>query len=419
MGEPRGRIAGQARALFGDPELRPLWAALRQRHERTSTPVRRVTVPLRSRAEREAVADLLGLDHLPGGRVTVSVERLDALIAEALPGLGAREVVGILSGPLADLSGDRARAAQARRQLWTWLEAHPTVVAEPGLLEWVAAVRKGGLVAGSIQQTRRLLERALSVLAALPADGRPLPSFAQAVTGDPHALDGDGRLATLVLRALASQRGEDPPADAEQRRRLWAEAGIACDALSTTVLVAGLHASGAGPLAEMLRGWTAAGEAASVTLAQLRGWPVGDINAPVCWVVENPSVVAEAVDRFGPKAPPLVCTAGWPNSAAMTLLRSVGSQGVPLRYHGDLDGEGVRIAAHVVERTGASVLAMSAEDYLRSVTPGNPPVGRVTDAPWDTALAPAMRAHGTAVPQEQVAAEILEAMVERSSNRRP
>lgn len=91
------------------------------------------------------------------------------------------------------------------------------------------------------------------------------------VLGDPHALDEGTRLSNTVLRALAALHGEPAPVDAAGRRDLSALHGVTGDELSTTV-----H------------------------------------------VVERPSVLAMAVHRFGPACPPLVCTAGWPNTAAVT-----------------------------------------------------------------------------------------------------
>jgi hypothetical protein len=50
---------------------------------------------------------------------------------------------------------------------------------------------------------------------------------------------------------------------------------------------------------------------------------------------------------------------------------------------------------------------MTADDYVSAVPQTGPPVGRVSDAPWDPALAPAFHAHGVAVHEEQVAATLL------------
>jgi uncharacterized protein (TIGR02679 family) len=130
----------------------------------------------------------------------------------------------------------------------------------------------------------------------------------------------------------------------------------------------------------------------------------------VVWVVENPSMLSEALRRFGVACPPLVCTSGWPNGAVIALLRQLARMGVELRYHGDLDGEGLRIAAHVAQRTGAQPWRMTSADYLAALRPGRPPVGRVTEAPWDPELSVALRQHGVAVPEEDVCDDLLTAM---------
>ena len=124
---------------------------------------------------------------------------------------------------------------------------------------------------------------------------------------------------------------------------------------------------------------------------------VGDV-----WVVENPAVLALALDEFGAGVPAMVCCSGWPSTAAIQLLDGLRGAGHPLWYHGDLDGEGVRIAAHVIATTGARAWRMSATDYLANVAERGAGVGRVTPAPWDDALAPAMLERGIAVLEETV-----------------
>jgi uncharacterized protein (TIGR02679 family) len=144
-----------------------------------------------------------------------------------------------------------------------------------------------------------------------------------------------------------------------------------------------------------------------VTLAQLRG--AAELAAgPAVHVVENPSVLAMAVRRFGTACPPLVCPSGWPSTAAILLLRALRGAGGELRYHGDLDGEGLRIAAYVIDKAGAVPWRMSTVDYLDAVGDRGPPVGRVTEAPWDPDLAPALAHRGVSVPEERVASLLLD-----------
>ncbi|MEU6557057.1 TIGR02679 family protein [Streptomyces sp. NPDC046915] len=393
------------------PELRSLWDTV---HDRLSSgrPVTRVRLGPLDEAQREALADLLGLDRLPDARPSVTLARLEEAVTE-LCGRTVREAVTDLVGPVGDRAGDRRRQEGERTRLWTWLTGHDTVRAQPALSDWVASCRAAGLVGASPERTRALLTDALTVLGELPTRAEPLPVFAARVlNGHSHALDDGTPLSALVLRALATLYDTAVPQSAAQRRALWARAGVADDDLSAAVLVAGLRLFGDGPLARVSRVCAEAGQAASLTLAQLRSpgeFALAVAPAPVVHAVENPSILALAVRRFGPDCPPLVCTSGWPNSAAIHLLRLLAHQGATLWYHGDFDGEGVRIAAYVLDKTPARPWRMTAADYRAAVarTPQGPQPGRLTEAPWDPELTRAMTEHGTAVVEELVADVLL------------
>lgn len=389
------------------PGLAPLWKAF---HIRLSAgqPVTRVRIGPLDDAARSALADLLGLDRLPGPRPTVALARLDEALLDSC-GQDTRSVVASILGPLGDRAAERASDAADRAALWDWFATHPVVLAQPALGAWAAPVRRAGLIGGSVRATRRTLDAALGVLAELPARGEPLPVFATRLLDDSHALDDGTRLGSLVLRALSALYGVPAPGTAADRRALWSRAGLADDALSTTVLTAGLRPTGRGPVAGALTAFSAAGHATPLTLAQLRD--PGDLRFPPTAVhlTENPSIPALALQRFGPSCPPLVCTSGWPNSAVILLLDRLAEAGAPLRYHGDFDGEGLRIAAHVLARSTATPWRMSASDFLaaHARTPSGPDAGRITDAPWDAGLAPALSARGRSVLEEHVAEDLL------------
>jgi hypothetical protein len=76
--------------------------------------------------------------------------------------------------------------------------------------------------------------------------------------------------------------------------------------------------------------------------------------------------------------------------------------GVTLHYHGDFDGERLRIAAYTMAKTGVRPWRMATADYLDAVAkhPGKLPPGRITDAPCDPDLAVTMRFKAVAVPEE-------------------
>ncbi|MEV6734784.1 MULTISPECIES: TIGR02679 family protein [unclassified Streptomyces] len=399
-------------ATLHRPELRPLWQTI---HGRLSSgrPATRVRLGPLDDTQREALADLLGLDRLPDPRPSIALARLEEAVAE-LSGRTVREVVTELVGPLGNRADERRRQEDERAALWTWLTDHDTVRAQPVLSDWVASCRAAGLVGGSAERTRTLLTDALRVLAELPGQAEPLPVFAARVlNGHAHALDDGTPVSTLVLRALATLYATVPPQSAAERRALWGRAGVADDELSATVLVGGLRPSGDGLLARVAAVCAEAGQAASLTLAHVRNpgeFALSAAPVPVVHVVENPSIVALALRRFGPYCPPLVCTSGWPNSAAIQLLRILADHGAALRYHGDFDGEGIRIAAYVLDKTPAHPWRMTAADYRAAVAcnPHGPLPGRITGAPWDPELAEAMAEHGTAVVEELVADVLLE-----------
>jgi uncharacterized protein (TIGR02679 family) len=388
-------------------ELMPVWQAF---HARLSSgrPVSRVRVGPLTADQQVALADLLGLSRLPGVETQVPLARLEELLAPL--GLSVSSVVEATCGPIGNVAADRAAQSDAVEQLWSSLVSHKVVRAQPALEQWLADVRRGGLIGGSVERTRSVVGQALAVLVALPYDGRPLAQLGEGCTGDPHALDSDSRLAILVLRALAAMHDEPAPADAESRRFVWERAGVACDALSTVVLAAGLRPTGPGPLSQSLGDWADAGQASAVTLAQLRTVSSLDIGSVNLHVVENPSILAMALRRFGDSCPPIVCTAGWPNGAGMLLLRLL--HGNQLHYHGDFDPDGVRIAAHIFAATGGQPWRMSATDYRSAARLDKPrptfDPARLPDAPWDNELADAMRERACTVPEEHVAGILLD-----------
>jgi uncharacterized protein (TIGR02679 family) len=188
---------------------------------------------------------------------------------------------------------------------------------------------------------------------------------------------------------------------------------VVCDELSSTVLVAGLAPEGDSFLAATLRAAKAEGEAVAVTLGQLRRSPITFApSTTVVSVVENPSVMQAALDRFGTAVPPLICVSGRLHVAARRLLRTLTAAGLDVRYHGDFDPAGVGIAADVITNLGARPWRMGAADYLNVLTMGSAfDPAAVPLTAWDTALGEAMRRETTAVYEEAVVDDLLDDLV--------
>ncbi len=403
--EPRAELL----AYLMRPELARLWAAARAKFERLGRIGGAAILPEATDAERQAIANLLGLKSFPRGAVKVRLTALDAALTGSRFAVDLPEAIEAICGPLRDLPAERRAEAERRQRLWQTAREHPAIAGRPALAGWLDDVARSGVLhrlAPGVEET--VLERTLIVLATLldePAEPAPLAVVANRTLGSSHALDLGQPTATLVLSALAHLRGEPPPRTAEARRALWESAGVIADDLLCNVLALGLRPEGEGSLAVALRALADLGEPVVLTLRQLTRGDLRFSPLPRVWACENPAVLAAAADRFGAACPPLVCVAGNPNQAAWTLLDRLAAQGAEFAYHGDFDGAGILIANALARRYPAfRPWRFSTPDYRAALTGTGEPLvpGTIPAALWDPNLAPAMAEAGVAVEEEAV-----------------
>jgi uncharacterized protein (TIGR02679 family) len=381
---------------------------VRRRLERGEPIAGTITLSRATPAQRDAVARLLGRRPRDGATVSVRLEEVDALLRRSgvhADGLAAGVVA--LTGPVRERAAVAAEADAAWAVAFASLDA--AVAERPELRAWAAALRSTGTVrriARDPVTAGELLGKLATVLAALPAEPEPVGRFAERVLGSAHALDPDRPLAGLVFGAARALGGVGDGDGAAWRREVWASVGLLRDELSSTVLVLNLPVATDTPTGRMLAGM--AGEPAVLTLRQLRRppRPQGGCMVSIC---ENPVVVAEAADRLGTVAGPLVCIGGQPGVAATTLLRSLAAGGARLRYHGDFDWGGLRIGNVVFGRLSAEPWRFDAAAYRHAAAQGagRPLTGEPAACTWDPALGEAMRSTGHAVEEERVLDELL------------
>jgi uncharacterized protein (TIGR02679 family) len=349
----------------------------------------------------DAIAGLLGVRRPTDGTLRVSLAKLDLALRVSVVGRGLLEVLAEVGGPLVDRRVQSAHLDEMRSRQWAELAIHPAVAREPRLSGWLDRVRSSGLarrLAGDEQAA--VLSTTLDTLVAVwgGEGARRLAVLAAEVTGDAHGLDRGRPVGTLAVHALAWLAGEQFPRDAADWRRVWNEAGVACDDLSCDVLV---HA---------LPGWPT--EPLRLTLRQVSSWhPPPGVGGTV-FVSENPAIVAAAVDQFGEDAPMMVCLDGMPSTAALVVLDELVAAGCAVAYHGDFDWRGLAIAGVLARKVpSAGSWRFSATDYVAAVDGGLGAValtGKPTSSPWDDRLAPAMEQAGVAIYEEQVVLDLLD-----------
>jgi len=226
--------------------------------------------------------------------------------------------------------------------------------------EWLYSRYKN---ASEEEQDRQLslIQYIATILDQLPPFQQPerLALFAQRTSGDPHTLDPNraaGRLFLLALNDLAGiATGTIAiPQSRSAELRLYTEAGLLVDTISSNVAVFNLAAAFDGTDTSDLLLQAAGKRVLLLPLRQLLAWERVLATTPDIYLFENPQVfeaVIATLDLSAPQ-PTLICTSGWPSVAATTLLDQLiaGSREVIFHYSGDFDLKGLQIAAHLLAR---------------------------------------------------------------------
>lgn len=395
--------------LLGGPGL----ARLRQRLARKL--VRegggQLTLSRASDTERAAVERLVGRAPRRGKSLSVNTEMLSQALARADVAKDLRAALEALDGPLVD---SRVERDAARRRWNDLLEDFRTEAERLGVSGWLEDLRGGGqlkrLAGGREPQAKRLLEQSLSVLERLPVQGMTLSTLAAECLGDAHALDAGRPVSALVRRALARHwRGGVALANPDERT-IWAHAGVLLGGdITSAVLVQCLPVRGEADLGAALREYHDLAEPTWLTLRQLlRRPPVWDVRGRDVFVCENPAVLAEAAERLGRDAAPLIATWGRPGAAVLTLLEQLEAAGAVLHYHGDFDWPGISIANALLARFSMRPWRMGAADLEACAhLEGKSLEGKPLDAGWDPRLRAVLETRGRALHEEQLIETLL------------
>ena len=372
--------------------------------------------------QRRAVERLTGRPPRSGTSLTVSLPEVDRLLREsgAMPG-GLAEAVVLLTGPVRDLSRERADTASAWAAAFAPVDS--VVAGRVELTAWRAWLDSTGVVrrlAPSPDAALVLLGQVAEVLRRLPSRGIPVGRLAAECCGDAHALDEGRPAGTLALSAARALAGLPFAAEvgADARRAAWAAVGVHLDELSSLVLCLGLPGDTRTALGRVLAAQREAGQPAVLTLRQLRCHDAA-LSVGTVRVCENPVVIAAAADELGDRCPPLVCVSGQPSAAVWRLLDLLGAGGAAFCYHGDFDWGGIRIAGAGRQRVGRPRVGQRQSDwqpwrydrdaYDASVTvavalagPAWLPrlAGEPAPTPWDPGLADAMGRRDVRIEEE-------------------
>jgi uncharacterized protein (TIGR02679 family) len=340
---------------LNDPQLLPLWQAIKNRLIVTGdlTKIRTVRVELstaglarlngwfaQSRAARLSASN---------GWVRIPLDKLSAALGPDTDLLTVlRSTVG-----LPDVVQPRRRLQTMRDDFWTSAELR--LPKTPALVQHL---RLGGLTDTTLEQRGRLIDALARAHNVLPLRRPvPLPRLAYHCARDPHYFDFNhpGNGSKLVLLA-AELLGEKPTAARTplERFHLLTRCGIVPDRISSTAIVLNIDAVGHSQIDDVVRQARAAARPLHLSLHDLTMNPPTFSAAEPVRVVENPSVLEEALIRR--YRGPLACTSGTLSAVDHCFLQRLVDDGVPIVYSGDEDSSGRLIARAVHNLYGAEPL---------------------------------------------------------------
>jgi uncharacterized protein (TIGR02679 family) len=287
-------------ATLGRPELKRLVERLRTRVERGGLLTGVLTLSKATPTERDAVNRLLGRLPSRGSTLVIDLGQLEDKLRAAGLAANLRVAVEQITGAIVDRHAQREIEEREWKNLF--FDASKKVENRPELQTWITQLRlTGSLRRYGITDARKLVQQALDIITALPAQDTPLAELAASILGDAHALDPDTSLSSIILRAVAVLGKCEKFDDAQSRRDAWASVGVVCDELSAAVLVLNLRSSDNTAVGRVLRIYAESGEPTFLSVRQLLRTPpmftISDVG-PVVYVCENPSVGALTARLF-------------------------------------------------------------------------------------------------------------------------
>jgi len=429
---------GSLRGVLGTPDI--AWLIERVRH-RAATGEGADGAPLSGRVrlaspsadQRLAVAKLVGPPKRATDSLVVDLAAVEQSLRRHLWPDGLVSAVAALTGPIEN----RRAATLAEAAAWRGTAAAfaPAVAVHPELAGWFDDfLSHGDLKRAARAEARRqlvdqpltttatdLAASAATVLAHLPSSGELRSVFARRVLGDAHSLDYSRPLTGMVLAAVRALGGVRMPEGAIQRE-VWESVGVFVSGLNSTAICLGVSAvpgvAVAGGTAAATAVWLDAARHAPIAIVLTLDQVLSDAVSPMAaagtiFVCENTAIIEAAATALreadGPTTTPqacVVCLAGQPTVAVARLIARLALAGATVRYHGDFDWAGLRIASNLSSITPWTPWRFDAEAYeLAMQSAQNAPStvrlkGPPAESPWDPSLATAMTRCGLAVEEE-------------------
>ena len=396
------------------PEYRRIFKEMRKKWESLGRTSGRVTMAEARSEERKALERFLGRAMEQEG-ITFSLSEFEKALGETRYGqVSLKELLEEYFGePMVGNQERRQQKKNREAKFWEELECEIRgtegngQLGEEGagedkaadkavrgeIVSWIREMREQksqgyGVVMKEYQKSPesakeriREIVRCLKICRSLPGQegakgyrwkGVRLAVLAAETTGNPHALDRQTAVGTLLSYVLCRRDGSSFPENARQWKELYERNGILVDQLSSTVAAFGIHlmtAEGPHPAYE---GYWERQEPCIISLANLAHARGAFGESEKIYIVENEMVFSELAEQLSDHPVTLLCTSGQPRTAAYRLMELLceSDERVSFRYAGDMDPEGLDIAQRILDSFPGRVQIwrMSGDDYEKALS---------------------------------------------------
>ncbi|MCT4594236.1 MAG: TIGR02679 family protein [Anaeromicrobium sp.] len=226
---------------------------------------------------------------------------------------------------------------------------------------------------GDRERLKKHLKTIIEGINSLPYENGKIERLAlwsSQISKNPHTFDGNNICGKLLIHGVVYILNKTYPKNAEERAELLYDVGIINDEVSNFTMGYGLRAMTKGEYHLGWDGFYKSGEPLIISLFNLSKIDRVISKNNKVFVVENPTVFIELIDRVKDRDVSFICTYGQLRLASILILDKIYKEKATIYYSGDFDPEGIQIADRLKKRYKDNLILwnFNEEYYLKALS---------------------------------------------------
>lgn len=294
-----------------------------------------------SEEERRAIGGVVGRIY-EDKDIRITLKDFDKALLNSRFRIGLEELLKLCFKNEIITRSDRITAEEnEKEEFFKGVCGEYTDTASAGWLQYM--MKKKLVFIKRYNEDKELLRHDIAIVCrAIERLGNPqlLPVFSAEVSGDPHMLDETSSCGQLFNHALMYLTGVEHIKGAYGRSELLEKVGLYSDMVSSFVYCRNIRLYDNIGEHPAYKAFLERNEPFTLNIGNLTGIKRAEALNDIVYIVENPAVFTALSQKT--KGVSLICTAGQPKGACISLLSLLG--GTRMYYSGDFDMGGINIA---------------------------------------------------------------------------